>query len=284
MTRPFYAFIVAEKESKLRIAMSQMGLRSSAYWASWFITCCVTNLVCVLLLCAFGVLIRHEFFLDNAFRTYFTLLFLATFVFTAFAFLCSTVLRTTNGARTLALVWYIASFITVRRRSQLRPPPHLVRPANSLPDTRSPPGRRAPTSQPTVSPTVQFPVLGAAYLASGKDSHRSIIHGLSLVPGLPFFYGMSELIFASSGDSKKGINWPSVDRVQNTDASWDGSETWSVLVDRADWLMVALHPRMKSSWLARVLSGFDWAQVRAEPRVPGLGLLRTDLLRPGLLP
>ena len=61
-------FIVAEKEKKLRAAMAQMGLRRTAYWLSWFITCEAINVVVCLALCAFGNLIQMPFFTLNAFR------------------------------------------------------------------------------------------------------------------------------------------------------------------------------------------------------------------------
>mmetsp|Transcript_7932 Transcript_7932/g.11788 ORF Transcript_7932/g.11788 Transcript_7932/m.11788 type:complete len:132 (-) Transcript_7932:43-438(-) len=55
-------FIVMEKEKNLRAAMAQMGLRRTAYWVSWFISCEIINLIVVLLLCGFGVAIQLEFF------------------------------------------------------------------------------------------------------------------------------------------------------------------------------------------------------------------------------
>jgi hypothetical protein len=60
-------YIVMEKEKGLRASMVQMGLKRSAYWVSWFISCEVINVIVVVLLCAFGNFIQMEFFLDNGF-------------------------------------------------------------------------------------------------------------------------------------------------------------------------------------------------------------------------
>ena len=60
-------FVVVEKEKKLRASMAQMGMRRSAYWLSWFLSCEAINVVVVLLLCACGALLQLDFFLDNEF-------------------------------------------------------------------------------------------------------------------------------------------------------------------------------------------------------------------------
>ena len=103
--------VVMEKERHLRASMQQMGLRRTAYWVSWFISCEVMNVCVVLLLCAFGNVIQMEFFLDNGFDVYFTLFFLTSTAFTLLAFLCSTFIASTEGARSFGIMWYIVTFI-----------------------------------------------------------------------------------------------------------------------------------------------------------------------------
>ena len=107
-------FIVMEKEKMLRSAMAQMGLRRTAYWVSWFISCEIVNLIVVLLLCGFGVAIQLEFFLENGFAVYFTLFFLTATAFTLLAFFFSTLLSTADAARSFGILWYIMTFIAVR--------------------------------------------------------------------------------------------------------------------------------------------------------------------------
>jgi hypothetical protein len=105
-------FVVAEKEAKLRESMGQMGLNSASYWISWFVSCSITNLVCVCFLAAFGIMIDLDLFVDNEFLTYFVMFMLTTTSFTAFAFLLSTILRTTNAARSAGILWFLLTFIT----------------------------------------------------------------------------------------------------------------------------------------------------------------------------
>ena len=111
-------FIVMEKEKNLRAAMTQMGLRRTAYWVSWFISCEVINLIVVLLLCGFGAALQLDFFLDNDFAVYFTLFFLTATAFTLLAFFFSTLLSTADAARSLGILWYIMTFIVVRQPSE----------------------------------------------------------------------------------------------------------------------------------------------------------------------
>ena len=106
-------FVVMEKEKKLRAAMAQMGLNRGAYWLSWFLACTVINVAVVLFLCGFGAAIQMEFFLENSFDVYFTLFFLTTTSFTLLAFFFSTLISTTDVARSFGIFWYIMTFISV---------------------------------------------------------------------------------------------------------------------------------------------------------------------------
>lgn len=107
------AFVVMEKEKHLRASMQQMGLSRTAYWLSWFISCEMLNLLLVLLFCGFGAAVQFEFFLENAFSVYFVLFYLTATAFTLLAFFFSTLLSTTEAARSFGIVWYIMTFLAI---------------------------------------------------------------------------------------------------------------------------------------------------------------------------
>jgi hypothetical protein len=66
-----------------------------------------------LLLCAFGAAVQFEFFLENAFSVYFTLFYLTATAFTLLAFFFSTLISTTEAARSFGIVWYIMTFLAM---------------------------------------------------------------------------------------------------------------------------------------------------------------------------
>jgi hypothetical protein len=105
--------IVTEKERKLRDAMAQMGMRRTAYWLSWFISCEIINVLAVTFLCLFGMAVDMEFFTENEFSVIFYLLFLSTTAFTMLAFLFSTLVSTAEAARNAGMAWYLLTFITM---------------------------------------------------------------------------------------------------------------------------------------------------------------------------
>ncbi|ONK59385.1 uncharacterized protein A4U43_C08F5890 [Asparagus officinalis] len=68
--------LVAEKELKLRQAMSMMGLYESAYWLSWLTWETLLTLISALFTVLFGMMFQFDFFLKNNFAIVFLVFFL----------------------------------------------------------------------------------------------------------------------------------------------------------------------------------------------------------------
>jgi hypothetical protein len=157
--------------------MEQMGLSRLAYWLSWFISFGVMNTICILALIAFGCLLGLEFFLENAFGTYFFLLWTTEFAFTCMGFFFSTLIQKAEAARSVGLLWYILTFIAA-------------------------------------------PVCVAILFYSDDPDYilyRDIL--AVFIPTLPYFKGLNDLIFWSSGNSANGLAWD--DRGSQVGSSWD---------------------------------------------------------------
>ena len=105
------SYLVTEKELRLREAMKQMGLQSSAYWTSWLITNTCLNVVQVLLLCGTGCLFQFDFFLKNAFLLYFCFFFVTSMALTLASFFLSALLSQAEQARNLGFLLFIVFFI-----------------------------------------------------------------------------------------------------------------------------------------------------------------------------
>ena len=95
------SYIVTEKELRLREAMKQMGMRSSAYWSSWLATNTAINLAQCLLLCAAGAIFQIDFFLKNSFVLYFVFFFATAMSLSCAAFFLSSLLSRAEQARNL---------------------------------------------------------------------------------------------------------------------------------------------------------------------------------------
>jgi hypothetical protein len=105
------SYIVTEKQLRLREAMKQMGLRTSAYWTSWFITNAGVNLIQCVLLCATGAALQLDFFTKNALVLYFVFFYVAATALTCAAFFLSALLRRAEQARNLGFLLFIVFFI-----------------------------------------------------------------------------------------------------------------------------------------------------------------------------
>ena len=105
------SYLVTEKELRLREAMKQMGLQSSAYWTSWLITNTCLNVIQVLLLCGTGCLFQFDFFLKNAFLLYFCFFFITSMALTLASFFLSALLSQAEQARNLGFLLFIVFFI-----------------------------------------------------------------------------------------------------------------------------------------------------------------------------
>ncbi|RZC72126.1 hypothetical protein C5167_035370 [Papaver somniferum] len=71
--------LVAERELKLRQAMSMMGLYQSAYWLSWLVWDTVMICIASLLTIIVGLISRFDFFVKNSFVVLFLTFFLFQF-------------------------------------------------------------------------------------------------------------------------------------------------------------------------------------------------------------
>lgn len=103
--------LVAERELKLRQAMSTMGLMDSVYWLTWFVWEVGMAFISCLLLVCFGMMFVFDFFLNNGFLVLFLLFFLFWVAMTALAFLVSTFLRKSATANTVGFFIFIVGFV-----------------------------------------------------------------------------------------------------------------------------------------------------------------------------
>jgi len=90
--------IAGEKELGLRQALRTMGMRDSAYWLSWLVFDAAFALVTSLLVVAFGLTLRFEFFQRNDLALVLTLFWLFCLAMTAFAYFLSAFLHRSQSA------------------------------------------------------------------------------------------------------------------------------------------------------------------------------------------
>ncbi|KAI3914735.1 hypothetical protein MKW98_001971 [Papaver atlanticum] len=91
--------LVAERELKLRQAMSIMGLYESAYWLSWLVWDTVMICIASLLTIIVGLISRFDFFVQNSFVI-------------GFAFAVSTLLSKSSAANTVGFFVFIVGSLT----------------------------------------------------------------------------------------------------------------------------------------------------------------------------
>uniref|UniRef100_A0A0D6R137 ABC transporter domain-containing protein n=1 Tax=Araucaria cunninghamii TaxID=56994 RepID=A0A0D6R137_ARACU len=104
--------VVAEKELRLRQAMSMMGLYDSVYWFTWLIWEGLLTLVSTIFLILFGMLFRFNFFLKNDFKVLFLMFFLFQFNMIGFAFMISSFISKSSSATTVGFSVFIVGFLT----------------------------------------------------------------------------------------------------------------------------------------------------------------------------
>ncbi|OVA09055.1 ABC transporter-like [Macleaya cordata] len=107
--------LVAEKELKLRQAMSIMGLYETAYWLSWLTWEAVITLISSLFIVLFGMMFQFNFFLHNNFLVLFLIFFLFQFNMIGLAFLISTFISKSSSATTVGFSIFIVGFLTQAR-------------------------------------------------------------------------------------------------------------------------------------------------------------------------
>ncbi|XP_010931289.1 ABC transporter A family member 2 isoform X2 [Elaeis guineensis] len=104
--------LVAEKELRLRQAMSIMGLYESAYWLSWLTWEAFLTLLAALFTVLFGMMFQFDFFLNNSFAVLFVMFFLFQLNMVAFAFMISTFISKSSAATTVGFSIFIVGFLT----------------------------------------------------------------------------------------------------------------------------------------------------------------------------
>ncbi|KAI3943513.1 hypothetical protein MKW92_035273 [Papaver armeniacum] len=104
--------LVAERELKLRQAMSIMGLYESAYWLSWLVWDTVMICIASLLTIIVGLISRFDFFVQNSFVVLFLTFFLFQFSMIGFAFAVSTLLSKSSAANTVGFFVFIVGSLT----------------------------------------------------------------------------------------------------------------------------------------------------------------------------
>lgn len=104
--------LIAEKELKLRQAMSIMGLYESAYWLSWLTWEAFLTLVSSLFSVLFGMMFQFDFFLHNSFAVLFLVFFLFQFNMIGFAFMMSAFISKSSSATTVGFSIFIIGFLT----------------------------------------------------------------------------------------------------------------------------------------------------------------------------
>ncbi|XP_072998676.1 ABC transporter A family member 2-like [Typha latifolia] len=104
--------LVAEKELKLRQAMSIMGLYESAYWLSWLTWEAFLTLLAALFTVLFGMMFQFNFFLHNSFAVLFLVFFLFQLNMLSFAFMISTFVSKSASATTVGFSIFIIGFLT----------------------------------------------------------------------------------------------------------------------------------------------------------------------------
>ena len=165
-------FITMEKERKVRDAMKQMGMRPLAHWLAWFVVAVLTNVAVSIVVTLTGLALGMDLFAENAFGLYFVLFLLMTSAMTLFGFALTTLIQTQDAARTLAIMWYILTFIAV--------------------------------------PIVSSIVWSMPQTSKNGTNNLAIKKGLSVIAPFPFFSAINHMIEGSSdvtGLNNNGLEW-----------------------------------------------------------------------------
>ncbi|KAL5703110.1 ATP-binding cassette sub- A member 2 [Ranunculus cassubicifolius] len=104
--------LVAEKELKLRQAMSIMGLYESSYWLSWLISEAIIGFLSSIFTVLFGMMFQFDFFLRNNFAVVFLVFFLFQINMIGFAFMISAFISKASSTTTVGFSIFIFSFLT----------------------------------------------------------------------------------------------------------------------------------------------------------------------------
>jgi ABC-type multidrug transport system ATPase subunit len=103
--------IVGEKESRLRLGMRMMGLKTSVYWLVWFFTGALYILLSTLVLIGAGLACQFAFFVNSNFFAVFLLFFLFGIAMVCFAFWLSSLISSSKTAQTVGYAIILVGFV-----------------------------------------------------------------------------------------------------------------------------------------------------------------------------
>ncbi|KAH3757745.1 ABC transporter [Pelomyxa schiedti] len=103
--------IVMEKESRIRLGMSMMGMKNWVYWLTWFGVGTFFMAVMTLVLQFSGMACLFDFFTNSNFFAVFLLFFLFGLSFVCIAFMLASVLSRTQTAQTVGYALILIGFV-----------------------------------------------------------------------------------------------------------------------------------------------------------------------------
>ncbi|KAF6264706.1 hypothetical protein COO60DRAFT_16234 [Scenedesmus sp. NREL 46B-D3] len=103
--------LVAEKQAGLRLALRNMGMLESAYWASWMAFDAVVTLLTALLLVLFGMALQFNYFLKNDFGLLLMLFWLFGLAMTSYSYTLSVLVKKSQAAVYLGFSVFIVGWI-----------------------------------------------------------------------------------------------------------------------------------------------------------------------------
>jgi ABC-type multidrug transport system ATPase subunit len=103
--------LVGEKESKRRVGMRTMGLKTAAFWVAWSLHGMVLAFVSAVLLCVCGWIANFTFFTNTDWFVPPVLFFFFNCAFVALAFLVSVLVRTQRTAQSIAYTLCLIGFV-----------------------------------------------------------------------------------------------------------------------------------------------------------------------------
>lgn len=84
---------VGEKELGLRQALRNMGMKDSAYWASWALFDATLAMITAVFICVFGMILQFRYFLENSFAILLLLFWLFQMAMSAFSYFLSSMMK-----------------------------------------------------------------------------------------------------------------------------------------------------------------------------------------------
>jgi len=103
--------ILREKEKRLRMGMSVMGMTHYAYWSSWFINSIIINVIMQLVLIMSGIFLDFDFFVKAPIPISFSILFGFGMSMQAIAYFISTISSDSKGGYTIAYGFLLLAIV-----------------------------------------------------------------------------------------------------------------------------------------------------------------------------